>query len=516
MKSQKQINWLLSIKYKFILKRQKIAYIFLVLNIFLYNSINAQKQNAIWCFGDSAGINFSDTSNLTTFSTALDTRGSCVSIADTNGQLLFYANTRATLPGYTTRVWNRLNQIMDGGDSIVGRAWFNELIIIPRPGFASQYYLFTAGVTIYYGLYYSIIDMSENGGLGKVIQKNIPIHSFEAWDGMAAIKHANGRDWWLITKDNRSGSPNGSNVFTKYLITDTAIIEILQSSGSVVYGGAGTMTFSKTGTKFLFTTWAGLIEVFDFDRCLGLFSNPIIVTGVRSTGNIVTVGSAFSPDENVVYVSQNDTTSYLFQYSLSAANINASKDTLSVIPHPHVAGGVLRLAPDDKIYWSCVWNNEVTYNFPYADSMFHTENMNLSVISSPNSLGSTCNFSLYGFYLGGKRTYWGLPNNPDYSMGPLSGSICDTLASISSILDLKERFFNVYPNPTSDYIFINFSRECGQNIELKIYDLYGKIILQKEMKQFNQELNIITLPKGMYIIKVNNGKINSEVKLMKL
>ncbi len=123
------------------------------------------------------------------------------------------------------------------------------------------------------------------------------------------------------------------------------------------------MTFSKTGNRFLFTTLAGLIEVLDFDRCTGQFSNPVIVSGIRLNGDMLTAGSAFSPNENVIYVSQNDTTSYLFQYDLTASNIAASKDTLSSNSFsPVYYAGFLRLAPNDKIYWSVLWNNGVTYN----------------------------------------------------------------------------------------------------------------------------------------------------------
>ena len=504
MKLQKPLNWLLFIEMSCELRNKISAHIFILLFLFLSSSTIAQNQNSLWCFGDSAGINFSDTSNLITFSSALDSRGSCVSIADSTGQLLFYANTRARLAGPTTLVWNNTNQLMEGGDSIIGEAWYNELIIIPYPGSNSLYYLFSVGAASSYGLYYSIIDMNENGGLGKVIQKNVQIHSYQTWDALTAIKHANGRDWWLITKDNRSGSPNGSNVFTEYLITDTGISEILQNSGSYVYGGAGTMSFSKFGNKFLFTTWAGLIETFDFDRCTGLFSNPIVVSGIRLTGSMLTIGSSFSPNGNTIYVSQNDTTSYLFQYDLTAANITASKDTLSMIASPKLAGGSLRLAPNDKIYWTCVWNNGVTNNYPYADTMYHTENMNLSVINDPNVVGSGCNFSLYSFNLGGKRCYWGLPNNPEYDLGPVVGSVCDSL--VNGIVEIKNESIQLFPNPTSNQVTISSSTTFLGN-QLKIINTIGKLMKTIKLPD-NQNLTTISvedLEPGIYTLEILNS-----------
>ncbi|MBK8362933.1 MAG: hypothetical protein IPL24_04420 [Bacteroidetes bacterium] len=88
------------------------------------------------------------------------------------------------------------------------------------------------------------------------------------------------------------------------------------------------MQFSKSGSRLLFSTNAGLIEFFDFDRCTGIFSNAIVISGIRGGGSAITLSSTFSANENVIYVSQNDTTSYLFQYDLTASNIAASKDTL--------------------------------------------------------------------------------------------------------------------------------------------------------------------------------------------
>ena len=45
---------------------------------------------------------------------------------------------------------------------------------------------------------YVFIDLSYNGGLGKVIQKNVQLQNFPVNDGLAAVKHGNGRDWWVV------------------------------------------------------------------------------------------------------------------------------------------------------------------------------------------------------------------------------------------------------------------------------------------------------------------------------
>ncbi|MBL0341517.1 MAG: hypothetical protein IPP71_11585 [Bacteroidetes bacterium] len=62
----------------------------LLINVLGYS----QKTNNVWCFGDSAGINFNN-ANILTGTSNVKSRGSAISIADSSGQLLFYAFTRA-------------------------------------------------------------------------------------------------------------------------------------------------------------------------------------------------------------------------------------------------------------------------------------------------------------------------------------------------------------------------------------------------------------------------------------
>ncbi|MFN8235935.1 MAG: hypothetical protein U0X89_07385 [Bacteroidia bacterium] len=81
-----------------------------ILSLVLTGELTAQNRNSIWCFGDSAGINFSNINNPVPFTSSVEGRGSCVSIADNNGNLLFYSNTWM----YTARtiVWNALHDTM--------------------------------------------------------------------------------------------------------------------------------------------------------------------------------------------------------------------------------------------------------------------------------------------------------------------------------------------------------------------------------------------------------------------
>ena len=274
----------------------------------------AQNRNSVWCFGDSALIDFSDTSNIIVGSCGLDTRGSCASIANENGKLLFYAETRATISGNTTLVFDTTHQVMQNGNNIVGRGWYQELVIVPNPANDSTYYLFSIGVTSIYGLYYSIIDMRLNNGLGAVTVKNVQLQSFEQVDCLNAVKHGNGRDWWVLFRKAGSLS-NGNNDWYSYLITPDSIQNVsVQSIGSL----------NKTNSGH--TNLIGLTELYDFDRCSGLLSNLVTIEPEALPSVPYLFSCAFSPDASKLYVSTADQPTWLFQYDLNASNITLSKD----------------------------------------------------------------------------------------------------------------------------------------------------------------------------------------------
>ena len=115
--------------------------IYVVLVCAFQTELFAQRGN-IWCFGDSAGMDF-NTNTPTTFTTSVKSRGSCASISDSLGQLLMYSYTRATVIGNTTKVFNKTHTLMQNGDNIVGEGWYYENIFIPSPSNSSEYYLFS-------------------------------------------------------------------------------------------------------------------------------------------------------------------------------------------------------------------------------------------------------------------------------------------------------------------------------------------------------------------------------------
>ncbi|HMT29871.1 MAG TPA: T9SS type A sorting domain-containing protein [Bacteroidia bacterium] len=475
----------------------------------------AQNRGNIWCFGDSAALDFSNLSSPIATSSSIVSRGSCVSIADTSGDLLFYAHTRSGAGGSTNGlIYNENHQLMFEGDSIAGAGWYQEMVIVPNPADDSSFYVFSVGVTNQFGLMYSIVDMRGDGGLGAVTQKNVQLLNFLMVDCILAVKHGNGRDWWIIVRKSPVPiSTNVNNSWYSFLISPTGITAMpIQNIGSLNETNIGKIGISPDGSKLCFTNLGGIIELYDFDRCSGTISSPITIEPPLSVGPYPYYWSSeFSVTGQFLYVtSTTNPVSKLWQFDTWAPDIFASKTLIWQTSLPPYTAGALKRGPDDKIYLSCAWiQSNGWYYYPYDSSMYYPENMNLSVINSPDSAGLACDFQPWSFYLGGKRTYWGLPNNPDYDMPALAGSPCDTLVGINEeIIQAQQSTLNVYYSSNWQTAFINADKLKGNNCKLQVFDAIGKMVFEEQSKiqppYYTKSLNCVNYKKGVYLVVLQN------------
>ncbi|MBK7965393.1 MAG: hypothetical protein IPK10_08960 [Bacteroidetes bacterium] len=145
------------------------------------------------------------------------------------------------------------------------------MVIVPDPSNINRFYVFCAGVTnVKHGLFYSIVDLSYNGGLGKVVQKNIQIRNDTICDGITAVRHGNGRDWWVIAQ---SWKTILTNDITAYLINPNGVFaNTTQFIGTLTtLDGFKRLKYNIDGNHIYNVSANGLINRFDFDRCTGIF-----------------------------------------------------------------------------------------------------------------------------------------------------------------------------------------------------------------------------------------------------
>jgi endonuclease I/chitodextrinase len=81
----------------------------------------------------------------------------------------------------------------------------------------------------------------------------------------------------------------------------------------------------------------------------------------------------------------------------------------------------------------------------------------------------------------------------------------------ASTSEFTKNPINIYPNPTNgNTLFFNLTKDARVNI----YNILGKLVKTAEVKASNNTLDIATLNKGMYILKINSGVYFTTKKLL--
>ncbi len=372
-------------------------YILIFFGLLSAHIVYAQKQTNIWYFGNRVGLDFNQTPPNTLSDGTANSQEGSAAISDNNGRLLFYTNGRI--------VQNRKQLTMPNGASLLGDlSSTTNTVIVPMPGTDSLYYLFTIGsareeLPVFA---YNVIDMKADGGFGDIIVKNIIVED-TVLEKMAAIRHCNKRDVWIVIKKWNTDE------YYAYLLTASGLstTPVISSTGLVTTGqinnSIGALKFSSKGNKLAachgFDNDA--VEIMDFNNTTGVISNPLVihpnVIPHQSTFNGV-YGAEFSPDGRLLYVSSTNSNaepSTLYQFDITSNNAAAILASKQVIANttPWI-GGALQLAPDNKIYMA-MWNDSA-----------------LSVIENPNIYGSGCGFVFNKIYLAQSTNFpvqFGLP-----------------------------------------------------------------------------------------------------------
>jgi len=412
----------------------------------------AQLHDNNWIFGysnnfdtlDKFGISiisFTDGKPIITQNNKINFNfnSSNASFSDSSGNFHSYTNG--------IHIGNKAWEIMENGSFIqkgseaAGEVWPQFCIALPWPEHPDKYfYLFekdtsTGDATYAYsfakGLYAAIIEEGTNNGLGKVINRNIEIiQDTLALGKISATKHANGRDWWILINKQ-----NSNQFYTVLLTPEGAKSVIVQTIGQKIIGGVGQGFFSPNGQYYGVYNGIGYKEgsdifIYKFDRCLGVLSEPSQFHFFAGDWG----GLAFSPNSRYLYVNYGK---WAYQYDILAPDLWASRKTVATwdgTSHPFPTGFFfMQLAPDGKIYSCPVSGSDV-----------------LHVIHESDEPGMACRYEQHAIQL---PTYndQSIPNFPNYRLGPLDGSPCDTLG-----LDNLPKAWFRYEQDTLDPLRVAF------------------------------------------------------------
>lgn len=383
---------------------KKIYLLFIVFIVFYGHS---QNQAANWYFGENAGINFNTlTGEVTPLTDGnLYTREGCTSISDENGNLLFYTD------GST--VFNKNHDIMLNGTGLIGDfSSTQSAIIVPKPQNPTIYYIFTVDEQITQnnpvnrGLNYSEVDMSLDGGLGAITNKNINLVDECSEKVTAVLKDCVTETFWVVTFANQNGTGFPFNTFFAFEVDATGINTTPVKSTFITlnsYDGRGYLKLSPDGTKMACAIASENLHLFDFDTATGKFTNDILLK--TASGNYNPYGIEFSPNSEMLYITYSNDffgsgsenpanhTSILAQYYLKAPII---RDSEVIIDNRQLYRGALQLGPNGKIYRALSATYEQGLPF-------------LGVIENPNVQGLLCNYVHNAIDLSPANSSQGLP-----------------------------------------------------------------------------------------------------------
>ena len=158
----------------------------------------------------------------------------------------------------------------------------------------------------------------------------------------------------------------------------------------------------------------------------------------------------------------------------------------------------MALAPDGKIYITT------------GNGTFHYH-----IIDQPDSLGTACNVIQHGLNLN-HYYYNTLPNHPNYHLGPLVGSVCDTV--YTGIPPPEERLtLKLYPNPNSGSFQITYT-PLPENLTLQVFNILGEKVHSQLLPQWSQlqNIHIGNLPAGVYMATITSSASSKSKRVLSL
>jgi hypothetical protein len=297
-----------------------IIILFLLIGLNVYSQPN--KRTNFWYFSAYVGLDFNSGVPIEDTSCPICNTGwGATSImSDTSGNLLFYSNGDS--------VWDKNHQIMadgNGGDDF--EQGTQSAICLPKPGSDSLYFIFTARMhKCENPMFYYIINIAGNNGLGEVIDKDTLIAGWDAADQLTAVYHKNKEDIWILTRKHRE------HKFAAFLVNAEGvnpdpILSPAPNKDAMGQDRSGNMKVSYD-KKYLATVFRGRSSIKSgFETCK--FNNETGVVEylsffrlrdiIPNNPHYTTRNCDFSPCSKYMYLTghlNSDSISHVFQFDM--------------------------------------------------------------------------------------------------------------------------------------------------------------------------------------------------------
>lgn len=210
----------------------------------------------------------------------------------------------------------------------------------------------------------------------------------------------------------------------------------------------------------------------------------------------------------------------MYEYSLNGGNTWSTPIQLSTT---NIRSHLIKTAYDyNNNYVWCTWKDEMDFgnlsNNPQADlKAVYIQNTGTPVISTQEFITDHDSFevALHNFKVGNDGIM-----RATYNISKLQGKGDTIFYTQRSTLtvgikdnEIADRFFMIYPNPTTDQINVVFDENIVNEIfEIKLFNILGQLI---EVKR--NDLSPIQLPSaGVYLLEIKIGVLKQYVKIIRL
>ncbi len=296
------------------------------------------RYDANWVFGTKCGLRFNEDSTLSTFQTLSNNLEATTSISDSVGSLLLYTSGIGKVPRSFYTIYNANNQVIANGDSINGastvtngmqfvwqskhRILLIQLVNDEPESCSSARCIFPQ---------YSLIELNDLGEW-EVVKKNVVLPDSQVHEKLVTIKHANGRDTWLLLRETSSQSRGCSNRYYKYLITEDTVYKY----GNQDIGYVSCHDFNLFGELFsnvlgdrivAIYPEAKVIDLLGFNRCNGELQN----LNQLSIADFSPYSGSFSMGGSFLYIAGAASVAGVggvLQYKLDSNGQVTNKDTI--------------------------------------------------------------------------------------------------------------------------------------------------------------------------------------------
>jgi len=394
--------------------------------LILFNAVDslAQNEENVWAFGQSFGIDFNNGSP-TMIQTAIDGREGTASVCNPAGQLLFYTEG--------SKVWNRNHNLMFNGNHLTAipgiitgsdtmtatRSSSQGAVIIPMIDSPSKYYIFSL-TSFEFGpmrgrLYYSVVDITLDGGLGGVEAGRKAIFLDSGFNEKMIAIVGDRCNIWLVLQ-SVDGTSYKSFEITESGINPTPVVSTPGPISTFPGWPAGLMKASPDRKRIaVFNELSGM-GLYDFDAVGGVVSNPVKLSDFGH------YSGAFSLNSLRLYAMEDSPTgNSIQQYDISLPTLTGILSSKSFIGLSR--GGDIKLSPSGKLYFGT--------------------GQGIGVISFPDVLPPGNQYVANALALSQNQNSVGLPNTV-----PLF--VRDTMSSSQSIVVCFSDSITLYADTTQD------------------------------------------------------------------